>query len=176
MKNIIISHGLIYGIITAVSALLFQYGITGMVVNALIGFPLMIILIISAGRKYKAANGGYATFGNLLMLFMGFLVFASILSALISFTHGQLISEETKETIIENVTESSTSLFGGFMPDELMTEMEDQMEEQTSAMFAPATLLMTILSSIFGSLIIGAIAAAIMKKSRPANEMLDGHL
>lgn len=173
MKKIILSYGLIYGLITAIMTILFQHGIIGMMLNGLASIPLLIIIMILAGKKYKADHDGYASFGDMFKLLMGVFVMASFISLVIMFIHAQLLSAESKETIIENTIEAQTSLFEQFMPEEVLTQMEDQMEIQSESMFEPMTLLMTFFTSLFGSLFFALIGSAIMKKNRPGGQVLD---
>ena len=177
MKNIILRYGLIYGAITAIVTILQQHGIGGIVFNILFAIPFMIFIIVMSGRKYKAHKGGYATFVELLQVLMGVFVLASFISVVIMLVHGQLLSAEAKQTIIDNSIESQLSMFERFVPDDLMTEMEDQIEAGTQNLFDVGNLLKSFVFGIFGSLIVALISAAIMKKTRPENDkMLDTQL
>lgn len=177
MKNIILRYGLIYGGVTALISILYQHGIGGMLFNVLFGIPFMIFIIIAAGRKYKAINGGYATFGELVKVLMGVFIFASLISLTAMLLHGQFLSEEAKQTIIDNSIESQLSILERFVPDDLMSDLEDQIEVESQSLFDIVTLLKGFLFGIFGSLLVALISAAIMKKRRPENDkMLDSHL
>ena len=177
MKNIILRYGLIYGGVTALISILYQHGIGGIFFNLIFSIPFMIFIIVVAGRKYKAGNGGYATFGELVQLLMGVFVLASFTSLVVMLVHGQFLSAELKQTIIDNSIENQLAIFEMFVPDELMVELEDQIDVQQQSLFDVRTTLKGFLYGIFGSLFIALISAAIMKKAKPeSDEVLDSHL
>jgi len=131
-----------------------------------IGLIVFIVILISAGKKYKAENGGYATMGELVKTFALVLIIGLLISSLFQFAYTMTMSEEKKDNFIETMVESQTSMMGSLIPEEQLGEMEDQLYEQLSGMFNPSTIIMNLLIGAIFSVLISLIPAAIMKKTR----------
>lgn len=176
MKNAI-TYGLIYGVITALFSMLQLHGSIGMLVSFLISIAVMIFLMVIAGRKYRDENNGFASFGSMYKFFVVFLLVSSLLSLALNYVYtNHILSQDSKEQIMDNMVEKQLAMMGKLLPDDQLETMEDQIALQAENMFSPQTQALGLLGALVGALLIALIPAAIMKKDKRVTNTLDGHL
>ncbi len=166
MSSNVTKHGLFYGLTSSISGFLMYNGMLGTMMLSIIGIVVFILILVSAGKAYKAQNGGYATMGELVKTFSLILIIGLLINAMFQFVYTMTMSEEKKDTFIETMVENQTNMVSGIIPEEQIGEMEDQMYEQLSGMFNPSTILMNLLIGAIFSILISLIPAAIMKNNR----------
>lgn len=173
MQNLIIRYGVIYGVVTALMTFLYYQGLSNLWINSLGGLVLLIFVVVKSGRQYKTENGGYASFIQLLKLFMGIFLFGIIISSLFSFLYTSFIGEESKQALIDKMVDTQVNTVSKFLPEDQVMDMEDLFRSQTAKIFEPITLLKNIVSGFFGSMLISLIPAAIMRKNPTGNNIKD---
>lgn len=156
-------YSLILGAVyAAYSILQFATGLAGRSGLGLISIIIFVILLVFALRSFRAANGGYMTFGQGFLI--GFLV--SYISTLISstltciyltFVDGSALERLTQQTIEQlaaNPAINSETL-------EMMTSLFEKI-------YTPVGLLMLgICTGLFSSIFYALILSLFLKKARP---------
>ena len=176
MQKLIIRYGAIYGIITVIMTFLYYQGLSNMWINSLLGLVLLIFVVVKSGRQYRTENGGYASFIQLLKLFTGIFIVGIIISSLFSFLYTSLISEESKQALIDKLVDTQVNTVSKFLPEDQVMDMEDLFRSETAKIFEPITLLKNLVSGLFGSMLISLIPAAIMRKSPTSNNINDNEI
>jgi len=159
MSNNVITHGVIYGLISALLSFLSFNGIITGGLMSILPMIIFIIVLISTGKKYKANHDGFASMGDLVKTFAAVLIIGLLMSTIFQLAYTTMVGEEKKEAFIENMIEGQMETYGKFLPEEGLEDMEEQMYNQISGMFEPSGILMGLL--LGGSL----IPAAIMKRN-----------
>jgi len=167
MSSNVITHGVIYGVLGMVSAFLMFNGMLGTMTIGIAGILIFILVLVSAGRRYKAENGGYATMGDLVKTFAMVLLIGMLLSVLFQMVYTMTMGEEKKEALIESMVDSQTEMMAKIMPEDQLGELEDQFYESASTMFDPGKLIMGVLFGSFFYILVSLIPAAIMKNNPP---------
>ena len=167
MSSNVIKHGVFYGLISMVTTFLLYNGILGTMALSGIGLVAFILILISAGKKHKAENGGFASMGELVKTFSLILIIGLIISTMFQFVYTMTMSEEKKEAFAETMVEKQSAMMAKILPEEQLGDFEDAIYEQANAMFNPSAILIGLLTGAVFSVIISLIPAAIMKKTRP---------
>lgn len=166
MSSNVIKYGLIYGITSILATFLMYNGTLGTMTAGLLGLVIFIVVLVLAGKQYKAENGGYASMGELVKTFALVLLVGLLVSSLFQLAYTMTMSEEKKDSIVENIVEGQTSMLANMIPEEQLSETQDAMYEQAYGMFNPSTVLLGVFFGFIVYIIIALIPAAIMKKNR----------
>lgn len=165
MSSNVITHGVIYGLISIVLSFLSFNGMIGSGLLSIISLAVFILVLISAGRKYKANHDGYASMGDLVKTFALVLILGLVMSTIFSFAYTMMMSEDKKEAFVENIVEAQMETMAKFIPEDALEEQEENLYNSTSRIFEPTGILMNLLMGALFAILISLIPAAIMKKN-----------
>jgi hypothetical protein len=168
MKKSILKYGVLYGVVSFLFSQFYLYGLVGLWMTTLLGLLILFVFAWLISKDYKAMNDGYAEFGALLK----YVFIASVIGLTISLIFGTIqsfmISEETKNAVVERMIESTNSFNSLMIKDEeMLMELEEQARENFTVekFFSLKTKIIGFFQGLFGSVIMAAIAAAIFKKN-----------
>lgn len=156
-------YSLILGAVYATYSILqFATGLAGMSGLGLIGIVIFIVLLVLALRNFRAANGGYMTFGQGFLI--GFLVsftatvISSVLTSIYLAVAGgsalERLTQQTVEQLAANPAINSETL-------EMLTGLFEKI-------YTPAGLLVVgICAGLFSSAFYALVLSLFLKKARP---------
>jgi len=163
-----IKYGLMIGIVQILLALLlYLMGIEYMTkwwVSILI-FVLAIILLVTVGKKIRAENGGFISFGNLFVLMLISFVSSMAVATIFNILLYNVIDTNLAQNIEDVTIENMTSMFEGLGMDDDKIEEAMVGMESISEKFTVAGQAITFMWSIVWGAIISSILAAILKKN-----------
>ena len=163
------SVGFRYGIMLGiVSIILTAIGlITGQEQNTLfsiIGFVVLVVFIVLAHRAFKAANGGFMSFGQGVTIGTLATVVSTLLASIFRYIYITFVDPTAMERGLEA---ARAKLESQGMSDEQI----DQAMSMTSTMTnGPVGILMAIVGGVIIGLILSLIISAITKRARPEFE------
>ncbi|TAJ95192.1 MAG: DUF4199 domain-containing protein [Gammaproteobacteria bacterium] len=156
-------YSLILGAVYAIYSILqFVTGLAGQSGLGLIGMVIFIILLVFAMRRFRAANGGYMTFGQgfsigFLVSYAATLISSTLTSIYLAFVDGSALERLTQQTVGQlsaNPSINSETL-------EMLTGLFEKI-------YTPIGLLMVgICTGLFASAFYALILSLFLKKARP---------
>lgn len=167
MKKIIITFGIISGIIGLVSNYLSLNQIVG--TWTLLGVSLIIFLLIYflGIKNFKDANNGFATFREVFLLCLGISVLGTVISVIGNQIYVQTLSEEQKADIATKFIDTQLAAYES-IGIEAPENVEEDLEEAAEAIFDPKSILLGTIGSLVGSAFFAVILALIFKKEPPS--------
>ena len=166
MKKNIITYGAILGIIFAVAGFLYFKAMIGMAMSSILTFGGLIVILFLAGIQYRKSQDGFASFGELLKLFVGISLVALFFSIVSSVTHISLMDEDAKIEFTDKMVNSQLSMYKSMgMNDEMIDEMEDDFREEMTNVLTPSTMITGSLLNFLIYFLISLIPAGILKRS-----------
>lgn len=167
MKNSFLKFGGIYAVYSIISVLLWYNGIIGMGLNSILGIVVLFVIFWLAARDQKTQNEGYATFGELFKLFFLITIIGMAVSLVFNVVYNNMISDESKDEIVERTIQSQLSMYKFFgTGEDLLITMEEKLREDMTAekMFGLMNTLTTMISSFFIAMIFALIGGGLFKK------------
>ena len=168
IENTWLKYGLIYGIFSIVSQLLFYYVMPlGVYIEGFINLIALIVFMVLAVReeksKYDAESAfpfGSAFVTSFLAGFIG-----TLISTLFSIILIQLIDPSLVDKLTERMVESTESLMSKMnAPDDQVQIAIEKIEAEMDGKFTPGSLLMSTFFSAFFLAMIAAIIGLIYKR------------
>ncbi len=167
MKNLVIKYGVIYGIIAIILGALYIYGKVSMSLNFILSLLVLGVIFWMVGKEYKRSNNGFATLGELIKTYFVILVIGGAISMVSTMIQVNVISDETKESIVERQIQSQLDMYSSLGFDEVkIIEQEEILRESFTfeSVFGFSSIVLSFVLGLFGFLIFALIGAAIFKK------------
>ncbi len=164
--KIALKWGLLTGLVSIIYALFgfVTESFGNFLITLLVSLIISILGIVMALKEFREKNGGYMTYGEGLLLGVGAMVIASILSGLFAMLYMQFVDPMIGEKMVDATLEQME----GFGVD------ADALEEQREMILAENTPLNqlwgALKNGLFGGLFLSLIISAIMKRKRPEFE------
>ncbi|WP_282135627.1 DUF4199 domain-containing protein [Seonamhaeicola maritimus] len=172
-KSIAKDYGIYLGGVLAVITILVYTINLDLFTQIWLGLTLLAIIIvlgIMSISKSKKSLGGYISFKNAFTSYFITILIGLVISALVSIVIFNFIDPEAATTLQEKIIEVQTQRFENFnMPPEAIAEAVEKMEAQGD-MYSIGNIAKSVIWQLAGFSVVGLIAAAIMKKSKPETE------
>ena len=164
------SVGLRYGLLTGLVSIIFAFGLfaTGQTGNAglaSLGFIILIGGIVLAHRTFKAANGGYMSYGQGLGIGTTLAAVSGVLSAVFNYVYREFIDPDLAARMVEQMRAKFEA--AGNMSD---AQIDQAISMSTKFSTGPIGLVFGILFSILLGLVFSLVIAAINKNPKPEFE------
>ncbi len=173
MKNSGILNGILAGVVAIILTLVF-YFVDKSIVVSWGGWTVILIYIFfmyKAGKEARDQNGGFISFGNVLLpIFLTYGI-GTLLASIFSYVLYNYIDSSLLDIQLDKAIEAMDKM-RGFMGDEAADTAIEQLEEDGIS-FGPGKVFLGWLWGLFlPGIIIALIMAAIMKKNDPELEKL----
>lgn len=166
-------YGIIYGLVSIATSLIFYYAITiGLGKQSMITFAIMVVFMVLVGKAEKQHQGGLLSYGESLKTtfltgFVGLIlagIFNLILMNLIDPTLMDKLTEQAME-----MTRSMMEFFG--VPEDQIEQAMEEAESKTVDAFSPLSQILGILQSSIFVVILAAIVSIFIKKDGDPNQI-----
>ena len=166
MRNNILKYGVILGVILCISSYLYLNATFSTTISMVVSFGALLVMLVLSGLEYRKAQEGYASFGELIKLYVGVILVALLVSTIFSLIYMSILDEETKAALSNQIMENTLAMYEGMgIPQDQLDAMSDELEKQFQDMFSPGTLIQGLLINLIIYFIISLIPAAILKKN-----------
>jgi len=166
MKKIIITYGIISGVIGIISSYLTLNNIVGTWTLLGLGILISFLIYFLGIKNFKSTNNGFASFRTVFLICFGISALGTVISFIGTQLYIQTLSEEQKSEITTKIIDSQIAVYENFGL-EIPEEAEEEMEAAGETMFDFKTLLINSIAGLFISAFIAVIFALIFKKDPP---------
>jgi predicted PurR-regulated permease PerM len=135
-----------------------------MFIFMLIAFALVIYFIIKTGREERINNGGYISYGQVLLPLTYMLLLSGALSTLFGIIFNQINPDFGQLMMDKTLEDTMGMLEMAGIPEDAMEEAEDKAKAEMSNMFSISNQLLQYVKNSLYSFIVAAIASIFLKK------------
>lgn len=167
MGRIILIVGVVYGVFSSLLSFLYYLQIGGVFTSMFIGMILAAVAAAVGILAFRSKYAGFSTFQENLKLVFGILLLGIVISGIVSQVSMRMISEETKEEMINDIFESTIASYES-MGVPVTPEVEEMLTAQAEGMFSFKNYMLGVPLILFLYGGIGLVVAFFMRKDPPA--------
>jgi hypothetical protein len=161
-KSFIVNNGAILGVASIIFSLVLYASGNHLPPHwsaSVVSLVLFVVLIVIGTKQFKAANGGFLTWGEGVKIGVGIAVLAGLIVVIYNYFFANYIEPDYMAQLMEIQNQA-------FLDQGMTEEQIEATNAMTSAFQSPGVMAAVgIISYAIGGFIVSAITAAIMKKS-----------